>query len=69
MGKLNTQLNMSTARHPRTDGSTERVNQTMQTLLRGYCSKFGVNWTSHLSMVDFFTIAQLTRLQHTHNLN
>jgi len=36
--KLNTRLNMSTARHPRTDGATERVNQTMQTLLRCYCA-------------------------------
>ncbi len=36
MGNLNTRLNMSTARHPRTDGLTERVNQTMQTLLRCY---------------------------------
>ena len=26
MGKLNTKLNMSTARHPRTYGLTERVN-------------------------------------------
>jgi hypothetical protein len=38
MGKLNTKLNMSTARHPRTDGLTERVHQTMQTLLRCYCA-------------------------------
>jgi hypothetical protein len=54
MGKLNTKLNMSTARHPRTDGLTERVNQTMQTLLRCYCAESGFDWTSHLSMVEFY---------------
>ena len=53
MGKLNTKLNVSTARHPRTDGLTERVNQTMQTLLRCYCAESGFDWTSHLSMVEF----------------
>jgi hypothetical protein len=54
MGMLNTKLSMSTARHPRTDGLTERVNQTMQTLLRFYCAKSGFNWTSHLSIVEFY---------------
>ncbi len=54
MGKLNTKLNMSTARHPRTDGLTERVNQTMQTLLRCYCAELGFDRTSHLSMVEFY---------------
>jgi hypothetical protein len=34
MGKLNTKLNMSIARHPRTESLAERVNQAMQTLLR-----------------------------------
>ena len=38
MGKLNTKLNMSTPRHPRTDDLTRSVNQTMQTLLRCYCA-------------------------------
>ena len=54
MGKLNTKLNMSTARHPRIDGLTERVNQTMQLLLRCYCAKSGFDWTSHLTMVEFY---------------
>jgi hypothetical protein len=43
MGKLFTKLNMSTARHPRTAGLTEGVNQTMQTLLRCYCAESGLN--------------------------
>ena len=55
MGKLNTKFNMSTARHPRTNGLTERVHQTMQTLLRCYCAKPGFDWTSHSSMlVEFY---------------
>jgi hypothetical protein len=54
MGKLNTKSNMSIARHLRTDGLTERVNQTMQTLLRCYCAESGFDWTSHLSMVEFY---------------
>jgi hypothetical protein len=36
MRKLNTNLNMSTARHPQTHGLIERVNETMQILLRCY---------------------------------
>ena len=54
MGKLNTKLNMTTARHPRTDGLTERVNQSMEIILRCYCAKSGFDWTSHLSMVEFY---------------
>jgi hypothetical protein len=54
MGKLNTKLNMSTARHPRSDSLTERVNQTMQTLLRCYCAESGFDLTSNLSMMEFY---------------
>jgi len=54
MEKLNTKLNMSTARHPRTNGLTERVHQTMQILLRCYCAESGFDWTSHLSMIEFY---------------
>jgi len=45
---------MSTARHPRTDGLTERENQTMQTILRCYCAEFRFDWTSHLNIVEFY---------------
>jgi hypothetical protein len=54
MRKLNTKLNMSTARHPQTDGLVERVNETMQILLRCYTTEFGFDWVSHLPMVEFY---------------
>ena len=51
--KLNTKLNMSTARRPQTDGLTERVNETMQSLLRCYCAEAGYDWADQLDMVEF----------------
>ena len=39
MRKINTKLNISTARHPQTNGLTERANETMQILLRCYTTK------------------------------
>ena len=33
---LGTQLNLSSAYHPETDGQTERVNQVMEDMLRMY---------------------------------
>jgi hypothetical protein len=44
---------MSTARHPRTDGFTERVSETVQTLLRCYCPESGSDRASYLSMVEY----------------
>ncbi len=54
MRKLNTKTNMSTARHSCTEGLTEHVNETMQTLLRCHCAKSGSDWASHLSMFGFY---------------
>ena len=51
--RLNTKLNMSTARRPQTDGLSERVNETMQSLLRCYCAEAGYDWASHLDMIEF----------------
>ncbi len=45
---------MSTARHPRINILSVRLNQTIQTLLRCYCVQFGFDWTFHLSMVEFY---------------
>jgi hypothetical protein len=54
MRKLNTKLNMSTARHSQSDGLNERVNEAMQILLRCYTTKSGFDWVSHLPMVKFY---------------
>ncbi len=54
MEKLNIKINMRSDRHHRTDGLIERINKTMQTLLRCYYAKSGFDWTSHLSMVDLY---------------
>ena len=51
--RLNTKLNMSTARRPQTDGLTERVNETMQSLLRCYCAEAGYDWSDQLDMIEF----------------
>jgi len=53
MRNSNTKLNMSTARHPQTYGFTERVNETMQIVLRCYTIQSGFDWVSQLSMVEF----------------
>jgi hypothetical protein len=45
---------MSTARHSHINGLTEKVNQTMQTLLRCYCAESGVDWNLHLIMVEMY---------------
>ena len=53
MMKLNTNLNMSTARHPQIDGLiTERVNKTIHILFRCITSEYIFNWVSHLPMVE-----------------
>jgi hypothetical protein len=54
MRKLSSKLNTSTARHPRTDGLMERVNKTMQTLLRCYCAESGSDRASYLSMIELY---------------
>ena len=55
---------MSTARRPQTDGLTERVNETMQVLLRCYCAESGFDWASLLSLVEFWynsTVSESTQ--------
>ncbi|KAG2960925.1 hypothetical protein PC119_g26258 [Phytophthora cactorum] len=49
---LGTQLSMSTADHPQTDGQTERVNRVLGDLLKSYAHSFQ-QWSECLPMAEF----------------
>jgi hypothetical protein len=44
---------MSTAYHPETDGQTERVNQTIEVMLRFYVNYHTNNWDQFLDIVEY----------------
>ena len=48
-----TNLNMSTAYHPKTDGQTERVNQVIEDMLRMYVMDQPSKWEDYLHLVEF----------------
>nr|GEU42694.1 putative reverse transcriptase domain-containing protein [Tanacetum cinerariifolium] len=48
-----TQLDMSTAYHPKTDGQSERTIQTLEDMLRACAIDFGKGWKKHLPLVEF----------------
>nr|GEW38705.1 putative reverse transcriptase domain-containing protein [Tanacetum cinerariifolium] len=48
-----TQLDMSTAYHPQTDGQSERTIQTLEDMLRACVIDFGKVWDRHLPLVEF----------------
>nr|GEX56990.1 putative reverse transcriptase domain, ribonuclease H-like domain, aspartic peptidase domain protein [Tanacetum cinerariifolium] len=50
---LGTQLNLSTAYHPKTDGQSERTIQTLEDMLRACVIDFGNSWDRHLPLVEF----------------
>ncbi|GKC24425.1 putative reverse transcriptase domain-containing protein [Tanacetum coccineum] len=50
---LGTEVNMSTAYHPETDGQSERTIQTLEDMLRACVIDFGKNWNQHLPLVEF----------------
>ncbi|GJU71979.1 putative reverse transcriptase domain-containing protein [Tanacetum coccineum] len=51
---LGTQLDMSTAYYPQTDGQSERTIQTLEDMLRTCVINFGKGWDRHLPLVEFF---------------
>ncbi|GKA88286.1 putative reverse transcriptase domain-containing protein [Tanacetum coccineum] len=50
---LGTNLDMSTAYHPQTDGQSERTIQTFEDMLRACVIDFGSSWDHHLPLVEF----------------
>ncbi|GJS67804.1 putative reverse transcriptase domain-containing protein [Tanacetum coccineum] len=50
---LGTQLDTSTAYHPKTDGQSKRTIQTLEDMLRACVIDFGKGWDKHLLLVEF----------------
>jgi len=50
---LGTKVNLSSAFHPETDGSTEVLNQMIEQYLRIYCNYQQDDWTTHISLAEF----------------
>ncbi|GJU71612.1 putative reverse transcriptase domain-containing protein [Tanacetum coccineum] len=50
---LGTNLDMSTAYHPETDGQSERMIQTLEYMLRACVINFGSGWDKHLPLAEF----------------
>ncbi|GJX52317.1 putative reverse transcriptase domain-containing protein [Tanacetum coccineum] len=51
---LETNLDMSTAYHPQTDGQSKRTIQTLEDMLCACVIDFGSSWGRHLPLVEFF---------------
>ncbi|GJW56396.1 putative reverse transcriptase domain-containing protein [Tanacetum coccineum] len=49
--ELGTNLDMSTAYYPQTDGQSERTIQTLEDMFRAYVIDFGSSWDRHLPLV------------------
>ena len=48
-----TQVNLSTAFHPQTDGQSERTIQTLEDMLRSCIIDFKGNWDDYLPLIEF----------------
>lgn len=53
--RLGTKLHMSSGYHPQTDGQTERMNRTLEEMLRSFCGGAGMEarWEQYLPLVEF----------------
>ncbi|GKD08301.1 putative reverse transcriptase domain-containing protein [Tanacetum coccineum] len=50
---LGTDISMSTAYHPETDGQSERTIQTLEDMLRACVIDFSKGWVKHLPLAEF----------------
>jgi transposase InsO family protein len=55
---LNIKQRLSTAYHPETDGSTERMNQVLEEYLRHHCSYFQTDWDEWLPIAQIAVAAR-----------
>ncbi|GKC90270.1 putative reverse transcriptase domain-containing protein [Tanacetum coccineum] len=62
---LGTQLDMSMAYHPQTDGQSERTIQTLEDMLRACVMDFGIGWDRYLPLAEVGD-AQLTSPEIVH---
>jgi hypothetical protein len=59
---------LSTANHPHTDGLTERMNPTLEQVLRNYVNDNADDWVDYLPAVELEYTTQSKSLQHSHHL-
>jgi hypothetical protein len=50
---LGVKQSMSSAYHPQSDGQTERMNRTLEDMLRHYVSPSQTDWAAHLDVAEF----------------
>lgn len=51
--QLGSQMKMSTAYHPQTDGQSERTTQTLEDMLRACAIDLKGHWDTHLPLIEF----------------
>ncbi|KAJ9551909.1 hypothetical protein OSB04_015954 [Centaurea solstitialis] len=51
--EMGTQVKLSIAYHPQTDGQSERTIQTLEDMLRACILDFGGSWEDHLPLIEF----------------
>ena len=50
---MGSEIRLSTAYHPQTDGQSERTIQTLEDMLRSCIIDFGGSWEDHLPLIEF----------------
>ncbi|GKD71974.1 putative reverse transcriptase domain-containing protein, partial [Tanacetum coccineum] len=65
---LGTQLDMSMAYHPQTDGQSERTIRMLEDMLRACVIDFGKGWDRHYLWWSFLTTTVITLVSKLHRL-
>jgi hypothetical protein len=67
---MGTSLRMSTARHPQTDGQSEREIRSLVTALRAFCNDHQDDWDDYLDMLElgFNSTVQASTQRSPHEL-